>query len=363
MWSAICLATFVFSGGLAYILVFPCQKLAKVLGILDYPAARKIHAWPTPLLGGLAIYGSFLLTIAAALSLLRLNVVPAFVQPHVSGIFRVSGKLSAVASGGLLVVAFGLLDDIIGLKAWQKLCLQILSSLIIFAAGIRISLLMENITWSAVVTVAWLVVMMNSFNLLDNMDGLSSGVALVSGGILLLAALSRGQLFVAAILAVFLGSTAGFFCHNLPPARIFMGESGSSFLGYFLGTASVLLTYYHYDQGQTFLPFFTPLVVFAVPFFDTLSVIWIRWRRRLPIFQADKNHFSHRLVELGLTRKQAVGVIFLLSFCTGLGALLLPYLDLLGGILILIHTASILGIVTILETTGRRNHAQTNRGA
>ncbi|HOJ39569.1 MAG TPA: MraY family glycosyltransferase, partial [bacterium] len=255
MWKLLCLATLIISAGLSYLLVFLCQRMAWLLGIVDYPAARKVHQQPTPLLGGLAIYFSFALTISGALALVAAHRVPGIVQPYIPGILRVTGKLSAVLAGGLLVVAFGLIDDVLGLKPWQKLSLQILSSLIIFAAGIRISMLVENPAWQAVLTVAWLVVMMNSFNLLDNMDGLSSGVALVAGTVLFLAALGQGQLFVATILAVFLGSVAGFFCHNFPPAKIFMGECGSSFLGYFLGTAVVLLTFYRYEQSQTFLPF------------------------------------------------------------------------------------------------------------
>jgi len=361
MWNLFCLGIFALTAVFSYLLVFPCRKLARLLDIVDYPSPRKVHREPTPLLGGLAIYLSFCLAVAASLLLVKIDLLPCFIKPYVPGIQKVTGKISAVLTGGLLVVGSGLVDDVMGLKPGQKLSLQILTSAVIFASGIRISMLVENFFWSAAVTISWLVFMMNSFNLLDNMDGLSSGVALVAGSIFLLAAISQGQVFVSTILAVFLGSVAGFLVHNFPPAKIFMGESGSSFLGYFLGISAVLLTFYHYNESQTFLPFFTPVVVFAVPFFDTLSVIWIRWKRHQSIFQADKNHLSHRLVNLGLSQKQAVLVIYGLTFSTGLGALLLPHLDLLGGILILVQTAAILGIVSVLETTGRKNNVSADR--
>jgi UDP-GlcNAc:undecaprenyl-phosphate GlcNAc-1-phosphate transferase len=202
-------------------------------------------------------------------------------------------------------------------------------------------------------TAMWFLLMMNSFNLMDNMDGLSAGVAFISGSILFVFAVQMGQLFVATILAVFLGSLLGFLRYNFPPAKIFMGECGSSFIGYFLGTTAILLTFYRYEKNQSFLPVFAPLVIFSVLFFDTLSVIWIRRKRKLPVFKADKNHLSHRLVSLGMTKKQSVLFIYLLTLCTGIGALLLGSLNIFGGIIILLQVLIIIIIVGILELAGR----------
>ncbi len=363
MWTLACAALFLVAFLLSFLLVLVVRKLAFALKVLDYPAARKVHVEPTPLLGGLAIFGAFALTIGAGLLLIAAGRAPDFVLPYLEGIHRVGGKLYAVLAGGLLVVAFGLADDILGLKPWQKLALQILTGLIVFSVGIRISLFVENDVCSLIITLLWLTAMMNSFNLLDNMDGLSSGVAFVSGAILFISALQMQQLFVATILVVFLGSVAGFLVHNFPPAKIFMGECGSSFLGYFLGTVAILLTFYHYQESQNFLPIFTPLLVFAVPFFDTLSVIWIRRKRGLPIFKADKNHFSHRLVGLGMSQKQAVLLIYALTLCTGMGALLLGRLNVLGGLLVVLQTAIIIAVVGTLEATGRRKNDAVDSGA
>ena len=332
------------------------KKVAVFLKVLDYPSSRKVHKNPTPLLGGLAIFLSFVATILLGVFLIKANIVPEFIREYIPGIKIVSGKLLAILAGGFLVVSFGLIDDIIELKPLQKLSLQILAALIVFSVGIRISLFVPNIYFSFIFTLGWLILMMNSFNLLDNMDGLSSGIAFICGSILFILAFCMGQIFVATILAVFLGSVAGFLKHNFPPAKIFMGECGSSFLGYFLGASAILMTFYRYEANKSFLPLLIPLIVFSVPFFDTLSVIWIRKKRKLPIFKADKNHLSHRLVSFGMTNKESVLLIYFLTLCTGMGALQLKDMSFWGGILVLIQTGIIIGIVGILEHTVRKRN-------
>jgi len=132
-----------------------------------------------------------------------------------------------------------------------------------------------------------------------------------------------------------------------------MGECGSSFIGFFLATISVLLTFYRYETPQAFLPIFTPLIIFSILFFDTLSVVWIRFNRKLPVFKADKNHLSHRLVNLGMSQQQAVWFIYLLTLSTGIGALLLKSLNVFGGTLVLIQVFIIIIMVGILESVAR----------
>lgn len=356
MWKVIYIGIFLFSFLLSFFLTEIFKKIAVFLKVLDYPSSRKVHKNPTPLLGGLAIFLSFALIILLGILLIRINIVPEFIKEYIPGVKKVSGKLLAILAGGFLVVAFGLIDDIIGLKPLQKLALQILSALIVFSVGIKISLFVPNIFFSLICTLVWLILMMNSFNLLDNMDGLSSGVAFICGSILFISAFRMEQLFVATILAVFLGSVAGFLKHNFPPAKVFMGECGSSFLGYFLGASAILMTFYRYEASKSFLPLFTPLIVFSVPLFDTLSVIWIRKKRKLPVFKADKNHFSHRLVSFGMTKREAILLIYFLTLCTGMGALQLSNMNLFGGVLVLLQTAIIIGMVGILEHTGRKRN-------
>ena len=183
------------------------------------------------------------------------------------------------------------------------------------------------ITWG--LSVIWIVALINSFNMLDNMDGLSAGVAAIGAAMLAAVLLvtpdaqtRQPQLFVAGFLLVIVGALLGFLWHNRPPARIFMGDAGSYFVGFCIAVTTLLATYTEY-QGTRQHAVLAPLCVMAVPLYDMISVIWIRVREGRSPFQADKSHFSHRLVDLGLTKGQAVLTIYLTTATCGLGALLL----------------------------------------
>jgi UDP-GlcNAc:undecaprenyl-phosphate GlcNAc-1-phosphate transferase len=209
-------------------------------------------------------------------------------------------------------------------------------------------------------SVLWIVALINAFNMLDNMDGLSAGVAAIAGSMLAAVMLlapdpetNRPQLFVAGLLLVLVGSLLGFLWHNRPPASIFMGDSGSYFIGFMIAAATLLASYtsYHGSQRHAIL---APLCVMAVPLYDMLTVIWIRLASGKSPFAADKNHFSHRLVDLGLNKTQAVLTVYLTTATCGLAALLLHRVDRLGAVLIMLLVACVLSLVAILETTARR---------
>lgn len=353
MWEYLYAFLFISSFILSLIFTNLFGRIAKKTGIIDIPSERKIHRKPTPLLGGLGIFSSFFLLIAFSIIFLNFGFFPEFVKDYIDGIYSVLPKLMVIIFGGILTIFYGLLDDTYTLKPLQKLLFQIITGSIIFLSGIRITFFISNPFLSYIITVFWIVFMMNCFNLLDNMDGLSSGVAFITGSILFIFALEMGQLFIATILSVFLGSVLGFLFYNFPPAKIFMGECGSGFIGYFLGVISILLTYYRYEKSKTFLPVFIPLIVFSVPFFDTISVIFIRIKRKYSIFKADKNHLSHRLVSIGMSQKQAVLFIYLLTLTTGINALILKNLNIYGGIEVLIEVILILSLIAILEFFGR----------
>ncbi|MEM7476132.1 MAG: MraY family glycosyltransferase, partial [Planctomycetota bacterium] len=196
-----------------------------------------------------------------------------------------------------------------------------------------------------------------------NMDGLSGGVAAISTGMLAVMLLmnnlvgsAQPQLFVAAMLLVLVGALLGFLKHNWPPAKIFMGDAGSYFIGFWIAVASLLATYTNY-QGDTQHAVLAPLIVMAIPLYDMTSVIVIRLREGRSPFQADKKHFSHRLVELGMTKKQAVLTIYLATATCSLSALLLPRVDFVGAILVVIGTILVLGLVQVLESVGRDDAA------
>ncbi|MEO8271302.1 MAG: MraY family glycosyltransferase, partial [Aureliella sp.] len=157
------------------------------------------------------------------------------------------------------------------------------------------------------------------------------------------------QLFVAMMLFVAVGSILGFLCHNWPPAKIFMGDAGSYFVGFWIAVATLLATYAGY-QGETPHAVVAPLIVMAIPLYDMTSVIWIRLREGRSPFEADKRHFSHRLVDLGMTKKQAVLTIYLATGTCAVGALLLPRVDVWGAGLIVLSTLLVLGLVVMLES-------------
>jgi UDP-GlcNAc:undecaprenyl-phosphate GlcNAc-1-phosphate transferase len=192
------------------------------------------------------------------------------------------------------------------------------------------------------------------------MDGLSAGVAGISSALLATVMLispdpitKQPQLFVAGFLLVLVGSLLGFLWHNRPPARIFMGDAGSYFIGFCIAVATLLATYTGYESKAP-LAILAPLCVMAVPLYDMITVIWIRVRSGESPFHADKNHFSHRLVELGLTKTQAVLTVYLMTTTCGLGAVLLHRLDLLGAIVVISMISCVLLLIAILETSARR---------
>jgi UDP-GlcNAc:undecaprenyl-phosphate GlcNAc-1-phosphate transferase len=199
--------------------------------------------------------------------------------------------------------------------------------------------------------------------MLDNMDGLSGGVAAISTFVLAIMLLTsqdqsngQPQIFVGAMLLILVGALLGFLCHNWPPAKIFMGDAGSYFIGFWIAVASLLATYAGY-QGKTPHAVVAPLIVMAIPLYDMISVIIIRLREGRSPFEGDKRHFSHRLVDLGMTKKQAVLTIYLATATCSVSALLLPRVDMVGAAIIVLGTFLVLGLVRTLESVGRGKEA------
>ncbi len=197
---------------------------------------------------------------------------------------------------------------------------------ILVADGIHLTLFkpFDSLAISGPITVLWIVGLTNSFNFLDNMDGLAAGVGLIAASLFVAAQVEVEGRFVPAVLLVLVGALGGFLVHNRHPARLFMGDAGSNFLGFLLGTLTVVGTFTRPAQGYSPYGVLTPLLVMAVPLYDTTSVILIRIREGRSPFEADRRHFSHRLVDRGLTPPLAVRTIYLVTLAGGLGALLLP---------------------------------------
>ena len=211
-----------------------------------------------------------------------------------------------------------------------------------------------------VLSVIWIVAIVNAFNMLDNMDGLSAGVALIAAVILALVMLSAPdpetrapQLFVAGFLMVLAGALWGFLFYNAHPASIFMGDAGSYFVGFLIAVSTLMATFAGGDLPRHAI--LAPLCVLAVPIYDTLTVLTIRLREGRSPFVGDRSHFSHRLVELGLDEKKAVWTIYLLTAACGLGALLLHQVDGFGACVVLTMVACVLIVIAVLETVGRKD--------
>jgi UDP-GlcNAc:undecaprenyl-phosphate GlcNAc-1-phosphate transferase len=228
MWKLIYTYIFVFSFILAIVLVNLFRKLAIKLKILDMPQqARKMHEQATPLLGGIAMYFAFVLSIGFNLILVYLlyakGKLPDSIIFHIDGIRSIVGQLTAIITTTSIIVVMGLVDDIKNLNPFFKLAVQIIMASIVFIFGIRISLFITNQFFSWLITVLWIVGITNAFNLLDNMDGLSSGTALIATIIFFLVAFLGNQFFMSTILACFAGILLGFLWFNFPPAKVFMG--------------------------------------------------------------------------------------------------------------------------------------------
>ena len=247
-------------------------------------------------------------------------------------------------------MVMGLIDDRKSLKWQLRLGIQVLCAAILAASGIRVTLFwpFTHPLLGGAVTVLWIVGLTNSFNMLDNMDGLAASVGLIAAGLFCVGQVVAGSLFAPAVLLIVMGALGGFLVHNHAPARLYMGDAGSNFLGFLLGAMTVVGTYHVWGVDSPF-SVLAPLLVMAVPLYDTTSVVLIRLLEGRSPFQGDRRHFSHRLVARGLTPPQAVWTIDLVTLAGGLGALLLHRLDGWGAGLVMAQTACLLGVVAILE--------------
>lgn len=219
-------------------------------------------------------------------------------------------------------------------------------------AEIRVELFIESRIITSVLSAFWIVLIINAFNFLDNMDGASAGIAVITSSILFIAAAFSGQILVGGLALVFIGTLLGFLVFNFPPAKIFMGDAGSLVVGFFVALLSLRTTYYHHHtQSGQWYPVFMPLVAMAVPLYDFISVTLLRISQGRSPFVGDTQHFSHRLKRHGLTDTQTVLTLYLATLCTGLGATFLSQVNLTGAVLVFIQTILVLSIIAVFETT------------
>ena len=271
------------------------RQAALKYGIVDAPDGRLKHQRePVPYFGGLAIYLSFLMSLAFT--------------------FEFRQDVLGIVLGGTIVVMLGLIDDFGVLTPWTKLIGQLLAVFVLIKSGIRIEIAAFPEWLDLALTVLWMVGLINAFNLLDIMDGLSAGVGAVSASCLLVVALLQGDQTIAVMLVALIGSLLGCLKYNWHPARIYMGNTGAMLIGLLLG-AMAMIGKYPSDHPLSLL---TPVFIVGVPIFDTLFVMYIRYRRGLPIFWGSPDHIAIRLRHWGLSVPQIVITSYVATAVVGM---------------------------------------------
>ncbi len=343
------------------------KRIAHRIGLLAHPQADRYHRTVIPLGGGIAIFVTLAIAILAATGIVKFLVVPGHlgvlaekVNIDPTDFLRRCDELAVILFCAAILFAVGLWDDKKALGPGIKFAVQWGAALL--AAGlaeVRVEFFIHNTVATSVLSAFWIVLIINSFNFLDNMDGASAGIAAIASIILCVAAAFNGQVFVGGLAVVFVGTLLGFLAFNFPPASIFMGDAGSMVVGFFVALLTLRTTYYQQDQSGPWYPVLMPLVVMAVPLYDFTSVTLLRLRQGKSPFIGDTQHFSHRLRRHGLSDTQTVLMLYLATLCCGLGATFLYQVNLTGAILIFVQTFLILAIIAVFESTAKNDKDAT----
>lgn len=314
----------------SYLLTPHVKRLAIKAGALDKPDARKVHTQPIPRMGGLAIYAGFLLAVLASV--------------------HVNRELFGLLLGGTVILAVGIIDDMKQLSARVKLAGQIIAACVPIAFDVQIEWLTNPFGgmiyldyFSVPLTILWIVSLTNTVNLIDGLDGLAAGVSTIASVTILLVAAQQNFWMVAILTAALAGSALGFLQHNFNPAKIFMGDTGSMFLGYMLAAVSVLGTV----KSAATIALVVPIVSLGLPIMDTAFAIIRRFSSGKPIFKPDKGHLHHRLLAMGLTQKQVVLLMYVFSAGLGVSAILLTEVSFYFAAAIVVMLLALAGLVAM----------------
>lgn len=288
------------------------RKLAYKVGAIDVPKdERRVHNKPIPRLGGLAIFLGFITAVLITT--------------------RISNKLSGVLIGATIIVIMGYFDDIKPLPAKVKFLVQIVAAVVVIYFGVKIDIVTNPLhfifkeqsiiirlgIWSYPLTLFWIVGVTNALNLIDGLDGLAAGIAGISSITLFMLAISNNQLYIAPLALMLAGSAIGFLPYNFNPAKIFMGDTGSQFLGYMLAVLSVMGVL----KSAAALSILVPILAIGLPIFDTLFAMLRRLLSGKSMMEADKGHLHHRLLDAGLSQRQAVLTLYSISAVLGFSAI------------------------------------------
>lgn len=305
------IAAFLVSGILSFILTPAAKRVAHKIGAIDVPKDdRRMHKEPIPRLGGIAVFFGFLVSV--------ILLVP------------IDLELQGILLGAVVIVVLGVIDDSVSLPAIVKLVVQIIAALIVVAHGTRIDVL-SNVNifsdkaylslgiWSIPITVIWIVAITNAVNLIDGLDGLSVGVCTIASISLLMISAIVSEFTVVIVMAALAGACIGFLPYNMNPAKIFVGDTGATFLGFILATMSIQGMFKTY----AILSFAAPFLVLGLPIFDTVFAICRRLLKGQSPMHADRGHIHHRLIDVGFNQKQTVLILYLVSGILGISAVLL----------------------------------------
>ena len=296
------------------IAITPVSKwLAPRVGMVAVPRARDIHTQPVPRMGGIAIFVGVM-----AVTVLLSNL--AFVQ-----------ETAAILFGAALMSFLGLIDDRFSLSAYVRLVAQLGTAFLMWYVGVRVQVF-SNPFADCLISMLWIVGITNAMNFLDNMDGLLAGISAVISSFFLLLAVINGQYLVSLLSAAVLGACIGFLIWNLNPATVFMGDSGSMFLGFLLAVIAIKLRFVGHSLSASWM---IPVIVLGLPVFDMSLVFFSRIRRgKNPLTTPGKDHTSHRIADHGFTKREAVMILYLVCGALGMAAVLSSFSDVFASYLI-----------------------------
>ncbi len=354
IWHHLYIVTFLAGAALTLAATPVFKVIAEKLDFMDRPQANhKGHARATALLGGAAMFTVWVICIAAALLALHFGLLPgigAVVNSHLGGIGSSLPRLAVLVCGGFLCAALGLVDDKWAMSAGVKFAGQFaIAAFVTVYGGLRLNLFIGNDAAAAAVTVFWIMLMMNSVNFFDNMDGLAVGTIAVSMLVFTVAAAINRQFLVGLLAALNCGICCGFWFYNASPAVIFMGDSGSHFLGYLAAVTAAAISWFGKDFSLSRFPVLIPFFALALPLFDTAMVVAIRTRNRKPFWIGDHNHISHRFVRMGLSRRLAVILVHLMALCLGLGALPMLWSNFATAALLAGQSVIMIAVITVIQ--------------
>ncbi len=329
---------------LAFALVPLARKLACSLGVIDIPRYRGMHRKPVPLMGGVAVFSAFMVTMLSLSALSVFNIVD----------FEPSPRMWQLLAGCLIIEAIGISDDLYDLSYKIRMPFQLLAAIFV-VMGNRIECITNPFTaqgysvlptWlSWTITILWVVGMTNAMNLIDGLDGLSGGISAITAICMFTIALMNGDVLGAFIAVVLAGSVLGFLPYNLFPARIFIGDSGAPLLGFILAAVSISGSY----KMAATISITVPIFLMAVPLFDTASSIIRRVAKGQSPMHADRQHLHHKLVDLGFSKEEAVLILYAICMAFGVLAIIVTGVGPVAAVCVFLVLAAAISIFLIFS--------------